>query len=57
MKSSFVLDITDPGGLRLSFETLSRLAALGLVYRLSYPHDLARLPELHAAILRHAAAS
>ena len=57
VKSSFVLDITDPVSLRLSFETLSRLAALGLVYRLSYPHDLARLPELHAAIMRHAAAS
>jgi len=30
------------------------VAALCLVCRLAYPRDLARLPELHAAITQHA---
>ncbi len=55
VKSSFVLDVADPQTLKRNFETLSRLAALRLVFRLSYPHDLARLPDVRAAILRHAA--
>jgi hypothetical protein len=54
VKSGFVLDIADPRALQLNFETLRRLAAQRIVYRLSYPHDLARLPEVRFAIQRHA---
>jgi hypothetical protein len=54
VKCSYVLDVTDHSALKLQFETLSRVAALCLVCRLAYPRDLARLPELHAAITRHA---
>lgn len=53
-KLSFVLDVADPDSLKLQFETLSRLALRHFVYRLSYPHDLARLPELYAAVTHHA---
>jgi len=54
VKCSYVLDVTDRSALKLQFETLSRVAALCLVCRLAYPRDLARLPELHAAITQHA---
>ena len=57
VKFCFVLDIANPEALKARFETLSRLAGLGLVYRLSYPRDLEHLPDLHDAILRHASAS
>jgi hypothetical protein len=54
VKSSYVLDVSDRRALKLQFETLSRVAARCMVYRLAYPRDLARLPELHAAIAQHA---
>jgi hypothetical protein len=53
VKASYMLDITDRQALTLQFETLSRLASLSLCFRLSYPRDLDRLADVHAAIARH----
>jgi hypothetical protein len=48
---SFKLDIDDREMLAHEFQRLQRLAMLPLFYRISYPHDFARLPAVRAAIL------
>jgi hypothetical protein len=50
------LDITDRARLVTELEALTRLARLVPVFDLDYPWDLHRLPVVHAAVLRHAAA-
>lgn len=52
--NSFVLDPRDRLRLTEHFALIRRLADLGLAYRLDYPRDYHRLPELQRMILTHA---
>jgi len=54
VKFTYLIDITDRQRLRQEFERLSRLAALPLFYRLSFPRDFSLLPDVHRAILESA---
>ncbi|MGB0109939.1 MAG: hypothetical protein WBP52_15695 [Terriglobales bacterium] len=54
VKFTYLIDITDRQRLRQEFERLSRLAALPLFYRLSFPRDFSLLPDVHRAILENA---
>jgi len=51
---SFQLDVTDRNVLRREFELLGSIATRPLFFRLSFPHDYSRLPEVQRAILAHA---
>jgi hypothetical protein len=51
IRCAFRLDITDRERLREEFESLSRVAALPLFYRLAFPRDLALLSAVREAIL------
>ncbi len=53
---SFVLDPQDKPHLAAQFQTIVRLARMGLSYRLDYPRQYHRLPEVHQAIRDHLAA-
>jgi len=54
VKHTYRLDLDDRARLRQEFASIGRIAArAGLVYRLSFPRDLSRLPEVQAAILEH----
>ena len=57
VKFTYLIDITDRQRLRQEFERLSRVAALPLFYRLSFPHDFSLLPDVHRAILENARGS
>ena len=54
VKFTYLVDVTDRERLRHDFERLSRVAALHLIYRLSFPHDFSLLPTVHRAILENA---
>ena len=53
---SFLLDIEEREALTRHFSQLSRLVSAVKVFRLDYPREYARLPEVREAILDHAAA-
>ena len=53
---SFLLDIEEREALTRHFSQLSRLVSAVKVFRLDYPREYARLPEVRQAILDHAAA-
>ena len=42
----YLIDVTDRNRLRQEFERLSRVALQLLFYRLTFPHDFARLAEV-----------
>ena len=50
---TFKLDIVDKLMLRKEFHSLSRVAALPLFYRLTFPHDFSLLPDVRQAVLDH----
>ncbi|MCI0354673.1 MAG: hypothetical protein L0099_06505 [Acidobacteria bacterium] len=52
VKHTYLLDVKDQVRLREGFASLTRLMARPLLRRLSYPRDLARLPEVQEAILQ-----
>jgi hypothetical protein len=54
---AYKLDIADRAMLAREFETLRRVAALPLFYRLAFPHDFAALPEVREAIVGHLSGS
>lgn len=51
VKYTYLMDVTDRLRLRREFERLSRIATQPLFYRLSFPRDFSRLPEVRRAIL------
>jgi hypothetical protein len=53
VKFTYLIDITDRRRLRAEFGRLSRIAALPLFYRLSFPRDFSLLPHVHKAILEN----
>jgi hypothetical protein len=53
IRYAFRLDITDRERLREQFESLSRVVALPLVYRLAFPRDLSCLSAVREAILEN----
>jgi len=55
VKFNYLYDPHDRAALEWQFRSLSVLARLPLFYRLEYPRDLARLPQLRQAILEQAA--
>jgi hypothetical protein len=57
VKFTYLIDVTDRERLRQHFERLSRVAALPLFHRLSFPHDFSLLPAVHRAILENARGS
>ncbi|MGH9577334.1 MAG: hypothetical protein ACRD3R_07835, partial [Terriglobales bacterium] len=52
VKHAYCLDPGDQERLREQFQDFRQVVGLGLLRRLSYPRDLARLPEVQDAILR-----
>jgi hypothetical protein len=57
IKAAFVLDITDKPHLQRDFLMFTDIAQQVAFYRLTYPRDLAALPDVHQAILQHIAIS
>jgi hypothetical protein len=55
VKHSFILDPQRARNLKSQFRSAARLARFARAFRLSYPRDFARLPEVRAAIAAHAA--
>jgi hypothetical protein len=53
IRYAFRLDITDRKRLREEFESLSRMVALPLFYRLAFPRDLSLLSAVREAILEN----
>ena len=51
VKFAFLMDVDDPDALKAEFESIARAASLPLFRRLSFPRDLARLPEVRREIL------
>lgn len=54
VRHAFLLDPHDPARMRSLFAQATRLAALGLSYRLDYPRRYDQLDEVRAAITAHA---
>jgi hypothetical protein len=53
IKASFPLDNTDKDRLKQDFVLFTQMANIIPFYRLSYPRDVASLPDVHQAILEH----
>ena len=53
VKFMYLIDITDRQRLRQEFERLSRVAALPLFYRLTFPRDFSLLAGVHKAVLEN----
>ena len=53
VRFTYLIDITDRGRLRDEFGRLSRIAALPLFYRLTFPRDFSLLSHVHEAILEN----
>ena len=53
VRFTYLIDITDRRRLRDEFGRLSRIAALPLFYRLTFPRDFSLLPHVHEAILEN----
>ncbi len=51
VKFTYLIDVTDRERLQQEFERLSRVAVQPLFFRLSFPHNLERLPEVRRAVL------
>lgn len=54
VRNSFLLDIGEQELLAWHFDEMVRLAELPIFYRLDYPRRYADLPQVRAAIIRHA---
>ncbi len=52
-RHSFLLDIQQKPRIASQFRQVAELVALGISYRLDYPRDFARLPEVRQAVINH----
>lgn len=55
VRHSFILDVEERPRLASHFAQVGRLASLGISFRLDYPRDYDRLPEVRRAVLAHLA--
>jgi len=53
VRHSFLLDVDEKRMLAAHFDEVSRIANMPLHFRLEYPRDYARLPEVRGTILHH----